>query len=63
MDKAAAMGQRKECKNIKYKPSKDHFISSAVFRTICFIISIKTTETRTQPRHHDNKMTPYYNEF
>ena len=63
MDKGAAMGQRKGCKNIKYKSPKDHLISSAVLRTICFIICIKTTETKTQPRNHDNKMTPYYNEF
>lgn len=64
MDKAAAIGQRKGCKNIKYKSSKDHCISSAVLRTIWSIISIKTTEIKTQPRNHDNKMTPYYyNEF
>lgn len=58
MDKAAVMGQTKRCKNIKYKYSKDNFISSVVLRTICFIISNKTTETKTQPRNHANKIIP-----
>lgn len=58
MDKAAAMGQTKRCKNSKYKYSKDNLISSVVLRIIWFFISIKATETKTQPRNHANKITP-----
>lgn len=57
------MGLRKGCKNIKYKSSRDHFISSAHHKTICIIISVKKTEAKTQTRNYDDKMTPCYNDF
>lgn len=63
MVKAAVRRQRKGYKAVKHKSSKHYFISSAALRTICFIVFIKTTEIKTQPRSHNNKMTPHYNEF